>query len=772
MHRLSPLLLLLLLSASSFSHARATSFTANVNGTFTDWDKRQTCTPSNGIHQPSTVEELRQIVTVAEIMSTQIKTVGSGHSFSQITLTDDGRTNGSIILNLDNLNKVLKLPTPDDLTVTVEAGIRVHDLNAQLLVAGYALTNTGAIAIQSIAGATQTGTHGTGVDLGSMSSTITSLDLLLANGTVATTSITENPNLFKAVRVGLGALGIVVRVTLQVVPKFKLHRVAMPYPLDQLMVDLPRLKQDYARLQWYWTPYTNNATLLLRIPVDVDAPIVPCWPGDVELSAITGKNVTCTDWSFKALCHEADDAVLYTEMEMFVDQKHCANLVQEFQTFQRSVRNQSQCAGTPPKTGRCSLFTGVRYGKADSISWMSQMYQRDICVISNIVLGTTDVSGPPEEFALYGKQLETIAQKYGARPHWGKMHWFTGPEIAAVYPEIEAFKQMRAELDPNNMFVNDYLRRVLGLEQEEASTTTAPTMPTVTLSNGIRMPVLAAGVGGDSVAQTTTSIQAALQAGFTSIDTAHDYDNFAGVAAAIAAVPRASYFLTSKVPGCGVPTQGLQPPCYNNTLALAHNDVDAMKVDYVDLLLLHFPPLFGCRKGSSSCTKMQQQWSALEQFYRQNKTRAIGVSNYCTACLQCLMETATVAPMVNQMETHLGIPSNNHGLRPFCHTNNIVLEAYSPLAHGKVLHVPELVAIAATHNKTTAQIALRYVLQLGGSDGLSPFVTSSSNPTHLAEDLDVVAGGWSLTLDDMMVLGNVTDPSCSVEAPGGCCSGG
>ena len=187
----------------------------------------------------------------------------------------------------------------------------------------------------------------------------------------------------------------------------------MPYPLDQLMVDLPRLKQDYARLQWYWTPYTNNATLLLRIPVDVDAPIVPCWPGDVELSAITGKNVTCTDWSFKALCHEADDAVLYTEMEMFVDQKDCANLVQDFQTFQQSVRNQSQCAGTPPKTGQCSLFTGVRYGKADEISWMSQMYQRDICVVSNIVLGTTEVSGPSKEFDLYGKELEVIAQNYG-----------------------------------------------------------------------------------------------------------------------------------------------------------------------------------------------------------------------------------------------------------------------------------------------------------------------------------------------------------------------
>jgi len=201
---------------------------------------------------------------------------------------------------------------------------------------------------------------------------------------------------------------------------------------------------------------------LLRIPIASNATIVPCWPGDVELSITTGQNVTCTDWSFKALCHEADDAVLYTEMEMFVDQKHCQNLVNEFQTYQNSVRNKSQCAGTPPKTGSCSLFTGVRYGKADEISWMSQMYQRDICVISNIVLGTTSVSGPAKEFELYGKQLESIAQKYGGRPHWGKMNWATGAEIAAVYPKLDAYKKIRDDLDPNNMFLNDYLRRVLG----------------------------------------------------------------------------------------------------------------------------------------------------------------------------------------------------------------------------------------------------------------------------------------------------------------------
>ena len=297
-----------------------------------------------------------------------------------------------------------------------------------------------------------------------------------------------------------------------------------------------------------------------------------------------------------------------------------------------------------------------------------------------------------------------------------------------------------------------------------------PPIPTVTLSNGVHMPVLAVGVGG--VHQADVALRTALQLGFNSIDTAHDYGNFAQVKTALHDVPRQSVFLTTKVPGCGVPTQGLQPPCYNNTVQLSEASLAALNVQYVDLLLLHFPPLLGCKKGSSACSKMQQQWKALEHLYRANKTRAIGVSNYCVECVACILETATVVPMVNQMETHLGIPRDNHGLRPFCATHGIVLEAYSPLGHGKVLDVPAVHTIAAAKNKSTAQIALRFVLQLGQNTttGLAPFVTSSSNPLHLQEDLDVVGGGWTLSAAEMLTLERVTAPSCSVEAPGGCCS--
>jgi L-gulonolactone oxidase len=296
----------------------------------------QICHPKAYI-QPSTVEEIVSIVRSAGAVGTQVKVVGAGHSFSSITLTDDSEE--ALLLNLDNMNTVITAPVSGSSspTVTVEAGMRVHDLNAYLLGVGYALENMGAIAVQSIAGATQTGTHGTGKGLGSMSTQIEELRLVLANSTLVVASSTQNTGIFAAARVGLGSLGIVYQMTLRVIPAFKLRRVEVPYDLGNLLSALPDLTEQYSRLQWYWTPYTTAATLLLRIPVPIDTPIgTGCWasekdtvlsPSDKSSSTLgssfldaavpsftkgtsafaerehVATNVTCVDWSFKTLAH-------------------------------------------------------------------------------------------------------------------------------------------------------------------------------------------------------------------------------------------------------------------------------------------------------------------------------------------------------------------------------------------------------------------------------------------------------------------------------------
>jgi len=307
------------------------------------------------------------------------------------------------------------------------------------------------------------------------------------------------------------------------------------------------------------------------------------------------------------------------------------------------------------------------------------------------------------------------------------------------------------------------------------------TVPTVTLSNGVEMPMMAAGVGGDNQSDAALSVIEALGVGIMHIDTAQDYMNLKGVAVALAAtrIPREEIFLTSKVPGCGVPSQvwslgclampclfcgyvhgspcccdvvacraqGLQPPCFENTYESALADIVKLGTPYVDLLLLHFPPILGCKKGSESCTKIQEQWRALEKLYANNKTRAIGVSNYCQECVECVLENSTITPMVDQMQFHVrgavcclvlshssmqsapfqrsclitsslhhalacmfflclkvGMGDDPAGLRSYLKDHNIVHEGYSPLAHGDIFDVPAVEAVANATNKSAAQV--------------------------------------------------------------------
>ena len=331
--------------------------------------------------------------------------------------------------------------------VTVQSGIRIYELNSALLKHGYALENTGAIARQSVAGATQTGTHGTGKNLGSMSTQILQFKLLLANGTVVVANSSQNLDIFYAGRVGLGSLGIMLETTLKIVPKFKLKRTAMPYSLKQLLLDLPNLYEKYDRMQWYYTPFTDNATLLLREEVPIDTPIVPCWPKTLLEIRNLDTNVTCIDWSFKALCHEADDKIKYTEMEYFVDLDHADQVVKEFMEYQLGLKDTAgmKCH---KESNRCNLFTGVRYAQKD-LNWMSPMYKRDIAVVSNIVLGTSNVTGPPKIFQAFSRfGLEKIATKYGGRPHWGKQNWANKTVLRPVYPKFDDFLSLRKQLDP------------------------------------------------------------------------------------------------------------------------------------------------------------------------------------------------------------------------------------------------------------------------------------------------------------------------------------
>lgn len=289
--------------------------------------------------------------------------------------------------------------------------------------------------------------------------------------------------------------------------------------------------------------------------------------------------------------------------------------------------------------------------------------------------------------------------------------------------------------------------------------------PTVRLRNGVYMPMLSAGVYQYNSSTAYSSIRAALKVGFTGLDNALDYHNQGGVGRAIrdSGVDRGSVFVETKVPGCGNPLENTTRnpfACYKDAQRNLADNLQQLNLTYVDLVLLHFPPfpsfiVRSCGDVSGSCEMARAQWKAMTEFYKAGKARAIGVSNYCPSCFACFAKEE-VYPMVNQVMFHVGSTANDSkaaALIAFDKAHGVQTQAYSVLgntpwghhASSDILHGNLTTAIAKAHNRSSVQVALKWVVQQG-----IPAVTKSSNPLHLAEDLDLWS--WNLTDSEMAAL--------------------
>jgi len=299
------------------------------------------------------------------------------------------------------------------------------------------------------------------------------------------------------------------------------------------------------------------------------------------------------------------------------------------------------------------------------------------------------------------------------------------------------------------------------LGSQQRSSTAAPT---VTLRNGVKMPMISAGVYQYNETTAQASVTAALKAGFTALDNALDYHNQRGVGRAIAAsgVARDKVFVETKVPGCANPLENTTRnplTCYKDTATNLQSNLEELDLPYVDLVLLHFPPFpsfvsRSCSNLTDGCNMARQQWKAMEEFYKAGKAKAIGVSNYCPSCFACL-EEADVFPMVNQVMYHLGSGVNAAAttLVAFDKAHGVQTQAYSTLGNTPWTHHASedilkgvlTTSIAKAHNVSTVQVALKWVVQQG-----IPAVTKSSNPAHLASDLDLWS--WDLTDEEMSLM--------------------
>jgi FAD-linked oxidoreductase len=434
---------------------------SEVAGAWTNWSRTVSSRPS-AVLTPTDVAQIQRLVTEAAGRRTPIKAVGAGHSFSPVAATD------GVQLRLDALSGLRSIDRGAGL-VTVGAGSRLADLNLALAGYGLALPNLGDIDRQTIAGALATGTHGSGDRLGGLATQVRGLTLVAGDGSVLRCSATENADLLAAAAVGLGALGIVVEVTLQCVPTFLLRAEEGTATLPEVLEQWPTWTADNDHVDLHWFPHTDWVLTKRNNRVDgppaplsgwrrlVDDELLsngllglineigtrrPAWqPRINELAGQSLSPRTFTDHS--AAVFVSPRRVRFVECEYAIPR---ASLVPVITELRRWIDTSDERIGIPIE---------IRSAAADDL-WLSTGHQRENAYVAVHHYWRKD---PRRFFAAF----EAIVAEHDGRPHWGKMHTLDADRLRALYPRFDDFLAVRDRLDPARVFANQYLERVLGV---------------------------------------------------------------------------------------------------------------------------------------------------------------------------------------------------------------------------------------------------------------------------------------------------------------------
>ncbi|MET7315025.1 D-arabinono-1,4-lactone oxidase [Streptomyces thermoviolaceus] len=430
------------------------------NGTWRNWGGNVSARPARQV-RPASVEELADQVRRAAQDGLRVKAVGTGHSFTSIAATD------GVLIRPDMLTGIRDIDR-SAMTVTVAAGTPLKVLNAALARAGLSLTNMGDIMEQTVSGAISTGTHGTGRDSGSIAAQVKGLELVTADGSVLTCSATENPDVFAAARIGLGALGIVTAVTFAVEPLFLLTAREEPMPLERVLAEFDELWAENEHFEFYWFPHTGNTnTKRNNRSAGPKAP-VGRWAGFLEDEFLSngvfevvnrvGRAVPATVPAIARIASRALSARTYTDIpyKVFTSPRRVRFVEMEYAIPRAALREVlRELKATVDRSGlRVSFPVEVRTAPADDIPLSTASGRDSAYVAVHMFRGTP--------YHRYFTAAERIFTAHEGRPHWGKIHTRDAEYLAGVYPRFTEFTALRDRLDPERRFQNDYLRRVLG----------------------------------------------------------------------------------------------------------------------------------------------------------------------------------------------------------------------------------------------------------------------------------------------------------------------
>lgn len=431
---------------------------------WTNWSKSFTTTPSH-IFQPTTEQEIIDIITKANTENKVVKAIGSGHSCSLIASANNGylidlQANYQGIINFDKKTKQL----------TVKSGTSLKQIADFALQNDCAFDNLGTIVDQSISGSISTGTHGSGITHGAVDQSILTISVITANGSLKIFDKRLHPDEFHLAVVGLGALGIISSVTIQLVSNFNMKITTKNLNFDEMIAHIPKAyTDDYCRFWWaphtnrvqYWEAHktTDKASKKSMFSYYFDDLLKGNFLHELGLwiTSFAPKKIPALNkWMYQLLLAKEKTTVTnfldgftlpilvkQKVMEYAIPIEHTENVLQEIKEV---LINKEYLVHMPIE---------VRFTPANEAA-LSMAYGRKSCYIGIIAYKPF---GKDINYDSYFEDIHNIYTKYEGRPHWAKVTYYTKEELKAIYPNWSSFAKLRQKMDPNGRFLNDYLKK-------------------------------------------------------------------------------------------------------------------------------------------------------------------------------------------------------------------------------------------------------------------------------------------------------------------------
>ncbi|MCU4752865.1 FAD-binding protein [Halobacteria archaeon AArc-curdl1] len=400
---------------------------------WSNWSGNVSSKPQKRV-KPESEEAVREVIEQCRGRNRTLRVVGSGHSWTPLAATDD------VLVSLDNMTGVTDIDS-EAKEATVLGGTTLEEAAAELHTHDLAMANLGDVSQQTIAGAFGTGTHGTGPEFQNLSEMLIGGRIVTGTGDVRPFDAESDPEFLDAAMVSLGTLGVFTEMRLDLQPAYKLQRREYCARFEDFWGDFEALVTENRNFDFYWYPRSDEVKLRL-----LNGPGGGTDERDLEYAELVQDE---TGWWHQIIPEHDDIGREFEEMEYAVPR---ADAREFFLDVRDRIRDRWRA-----DVGWRTLCRTV----AADDAYLSAEHGRETVTVGFI-------QNAELEYWDYFEDLEAIAREYDGRPHWGKRHTLTVDELRESYPRFEDFLDFRREMDPDGIFLTDYLRDLLGIDSAES----------------------------------------------------------------------------------------------------------------------------------------------------------------------------------------------------------------------------------------------------------------------------------------------------------------